>query len=188
MSRSRLIAASAAIGLALAGCSDSSTSSLFKPSPPPTQALQFESVPPGADVRTADGQTCRTPCSLAVPLTAQSVNFAMNGYVPQTVPVAVHQDNVFSPTVFAPNPVAVGLQAAQPPKPVKKPKPKTAANPGAKPKTAARSSAPQPASSMPAPAPAPMQDNAFPPPPPMQSPVEARFPAPPPQPAPPPIH
>jgi len=187
MSRRRLIAASAAIGLALAGCSDSSTSSLFKPSPPTTNALQFKSVPPGADVRTADGQTCRTPCSLAVPLTAQSVNVAMNGYVPQSVPVAVHQDNVFSPTVFAPNPVTVSLQAEQPPKPVKRPKPKTAANPGAKTKTAARSSTPQPAS-MPAPAPAPMQDNAFPPPPPMQSPVEARFPPPPLQPVPPPIH
>jgi len=178
MSRSRLIAA-AAMGLALAGCSSSSTSPLFKPSPPPTQALQFESVPPGADVRTADGQTCRTPCSLAVPLTAQAVNFAMNGYMPQAVSVDVHQDNVFSPAVFTPNPVEGTLQAAVPVKPAKpaKPKSKTANTPSAKTKTAAKSAAPQPA---PVPSTAPAQDSAFPPPPPMPSTVESRFPSPPP--------
>ena len=54
-------------------------------------SVQFESEPPGADVRTAQGQTCLTPCSLAVPLANQSVTFAMNGYVPQTVQVAVQQ-------------------------------------------------------------------------------------------------
>lgn len=181
MLRIRLLAAGiAATGLALAGCSGSSTSSLFQPSPPPTQALQFETFPPGADVRTADGQTCRTPCSLAVPLSAQSVNFAMNGYTPQAVPVSVHQDNVFSPTVFAPNPVVATLQAVPPSKPVKRPSPKTAAKPAAKTITAAKSVAPPPPmSSSRAPAPV-QQDNAFPPPPPMVSPVESRFPSPPP--------
>ncbi len=32
--------------------------------------MQFQSVPAGANVQTAQGQTCSTPCSLAVPVTA----------------------------------------------------------------------------------------------------------------------
>ncbi len=105
------------MGVALAGCSDSSSSSLLLP---PTEFLQFETVPPGADVQTAGGQTCRTPCSLAMPLAAQSVSVAMNGYTPQTVALGLRQDNMFSPVVLAPNPVTVTLQAV--PKPVRTPK------------------------------------------------------------------
>jgi len=134
---------------------------------PPTQALQFESAPPGADVRATQGQTCKTPCALALPLTNQTVTFAMNGYLPQTVPVEVHDLSA-----FAPNPVEVTLQSATPPKPVK-PKPKTAART----MTAAKTPAPRPA------APPPTQDSAFPPPPPM-APGTSTFPAPPPQPQP----
>jgi hypothetical protein len=175
MLRVRLIAVSiVAVSVQLAGCTGS-TSSLFQSSPP-KQPLQFESVPPGADVSTADGQTCKTPCSLAVPLAAQAVNFAMNGYTPQTVPVQLHQDNVFSPSTFTPNPVTATLQAAA--KPALKPKPRKTAAP---PKVAAKPApqAPPTSAQTPAPAPAPAPDSAFPPPPPtQQSPVESRFPTP----------
>ncbi len=176
MLRVRLIAASiVAVSVQLAGCTGS-TSSLFQTSPP-KQPLQFESVPPGADVSTADGQTCKTPCSLAVPLAVQAVNFALNGYMPQTVSVQVHQDNVFSPSIFEPNPVTATLQAVQK-KPVPKPKPR---KPAVHPNVAAKPAAPQAApvsAQTPAPAPAPVPDSAFPPPPPIQSPVESRFPTP----------
>ncbi len=139
-----------------------------------TQILQFETVPPGALVRTTGGQTCRTPCSLtvplAMPLAAQSVIFSMNGYTPQTVPLDLHQDNPFSPVVYAPNPVMVTLQAE--PKPVI-PKPKSR-----------KAHAQAKVTTKPTAAPALKQDNAPPPPPPTLSPVESRFWTPPPQPPP----
>ena len=50
-----------------------------------TQPLRFESNPPGADVRTSQGETCLTPCALDVAWNQPSVTFAMDGYVPQTV-------------------------------------------------------------------------------------------------------
>jgi hypothetical protein len=81
MSRVALvIAASAAvIGSVLAGCSGSSVSMpdwlSSKPSPPKLQTLHFQSEPPGADVRTAKGQTCQTPCSFPVPSESQPVTF-----------------------------------------------------------------------------------------------------------------
>jgi PEGA domain-containing protein len=181
--RARLIPAATfvilgVVGLALGGCSSASAPSwmpswlTIKPPPPPTQALQFESEPPGADVHTVDGQTCRTPCSLALPLTTQSVSFGLNGYLPQTVPVAVAQSGEPS---FQPNPVQVTLQSE---KPVAKPKPRKA-HVAAKntPKPPARPSLNQQPSIM-APESAAQQDNAFPPPPQMASP-SSPFPPPP---------
>jgi len=72
MLRVRLIVTASVVALAatLAGCSGSSLAlpdwMSFNSAPPPPPALQFESDPPGADVRTAQGQTCLTPCSLTV--------------------------------------------------------------------------------------------------------------------------
>jgi len=128
-----------------------------KPSAPAPQTLQFESDPPGADVRTAQGQTCQTPCALNVPAENQAVTFAKTGYLPQTVQVTIRipEHSMFenpAPDV-QPNPVAVVLQAAGPPK---KPPPKL------KPKV--RPPAATPASAAPAPAGA----SPFPPPPPPQ--------------------
>jgi hypothetical protein len=165
-----------AMGIALAGCASSSAPSwmpswmTITPPAPPLQPLQFESTPAGADVSTLQGQTCKTPCSLALPLTNQTVTFALNGYVSQTVPVSV-----LNSTAFTPNPIEVTLQTV--PKPGKpKPKlPKTAAGT----ETATRSSTP--ATSTAAPANSPDQDSAFPPPPATPSLVESRFPPPPPQ-------
>jgi hypothetical protein len=99
----------------------------IKPEP---QALRFESAPPGADVTVNVGpnqppQTCKTPCSLTLPLNQQSVTVALNGYVPQTFAVDVRDAKD-----FVPNPVQVTLQAAHP-KP-HRPKPaKTATSSGA---------------------------------------------------------
>jgi PEGA domain-containing protein len=92
----------------------------IKPEP---QALRFESAPPGADVTVNVGpnqspQTCKTPCSLTLPLSKQSVTVALNGYVPQTLAVDVRDAKDFDP-----NPVQVTLQAVHPkshrPKPAK---------------------------------------------------------------------
>ena len=115
----RLIFAAAAMAVALGGCSSFSMPDWmpFKPAPPPLQTVQFGSEPPGAEVHTEQGQTCRTPCSLAVPPTSQSVSFAMDGFLPQTVQINLTPD-------VTPVPVEVALQSAAPPKPVKKPRPR----------------------------------------------------------------
>jgi hypothetical protein len=184
MLRVRLFAVAAmALSAALAGCSSSgSMSDLFKPSPPPPQVLQFQSVPAGASVQTAQGQNCSTPCSLAVPVTSQAVSFSLNGYVPQTIQIAVHQaeGSLFStpPPDLEPNPVVATLQVLPPPpRKVVKPRPRKVV---ARPKAAA----PRPASmqgptepSIAAPEQEPAQDNVFPPPPPTSA---SPFPPPPP--------
>jgi len=157
-----IVAAAIAIGPALAGCSGSSPSMPSLPSPPPPQTLQFESKPPGADVQTAQGQTCRTPCSLALPVASQSVTFALIGYVSETMRVEVGQSGGLGP-----NPVEVTLQAVPPPikpirKPRKKPVPKTADQPPAtQPPAATAPTTPSPA----APFPPPPATSPFPPPP-----------------------
>jgi hypothetical protein len=162
------------VGFALAGCSSTSLPSWLQttPPPPPTQALQFNSLPQGADVRTADGQTCKTPCTLAVPVTTQTVSFVMTGFVPQSVPVQVAQGS--DPPQLQPNPVEASLQAL--PKPAAKPKPhkrkpKVAAKPG--PEASPSIAAPEPSSAAP-------QDNVFPAPPPMPAQQDNSFPPPPP--------
>jgi hypothetical protein len=182
MFRVRLIVTAAAIAIApaLAGCSGSSVSTYlpdwlqFKPPPPPTQVLQFETAPPGADVRTTQDQTCLTPCSLAVPVSAQSVTFALNGYAPQTVQVEVGQSGD-----LIPNPVEAALQPlAPPPKPIRRPPrrrppPRTAARrppppPPEQPAIAAPEQAP-PAAAAPQESPFPPPSaSPFPPPPPPQ--------------------
>lgn len=180
MLRARLIPGAAYVSLgvicvALAGCSSTSAPSwlTIKPPPPPTVVLRFESQPPAADVHTNDGQACKTPCSLALPLTTQSVSFGMSGYLPQTVPVAVAQSG--EPN-FQPNPVQVTLQPEKPPVKPKPRKAKIAA------KTAAKR-APAPMSAQPsimAPEPAPTRDDVFPPPPQMPA-ASSPFPPPPPR-------
>ncbi len=173
----RIAAAAMMVSAALAGCSGSSRPSwtMFEPAPPPAQALQFESKPPGADVRTAQGQTCRTPCTLAVPLVSQSVTFELNGYMPQTMLVEVRPSTQRSvvdnslPPEFSPNPVTVELQTVPPSKPAAKPKP---------PKTAAAISTTKPVVPHSTPRSSPTQDNVFPPPPPTQ-PSGSPFPPPP---------
>ena len=180
MLRVRLFAVAAITsGAALAGCSSSgSTSDMFKPSPPPAQVIQFQSIPAGANVQTAQGQTCSTPCSLGVPVTGQAVSFSLNGYVPQTIQLAVHQaeGSWFStpPPDLVPNPVVATLQVLPPPAPPPrrvKPRPRKTV---ARPRPAAPQGPTEP--SIAAPEQAPAQDNVFPPPPPTSA---SPFPPPP---------
>jgi hypothetical protein len=122
----------AAAGLGLAGCSSFSLDS-FKPTPVTVQ-VALESVPSGAEARTSNGQTCKTPCSVNVPAgeAGFSVTFTMNKFQPATVPVQVinNPGDFTTPasTTVDPNPVIAELRpAGPPPKPVrakpKKPKP-----------------------------------------------------------------
>jgi hypothetical protein len=129
MRRVIVIALSAA---ALGGCSSLSWDT-FKPTPQVVQ-LQLESVPSGAEARTSTGQSCKTPCSVGVPLTDApfSVSFGLPKFQPETVPVQIINipGDIGSPDVLKadPNPVVVQLKpAGPPPKPVRakprKPKP-----------------------------------------------------------------
>jgi PEGA domain len=117
-----------ACGFTLAACSASMPSLDFFKSAPATETLRIESEPPGADARTTQGQTCRTPCELTVQGGGDlSVTVALNGYQPQTV--ALRSDQAEGK--LSPNPLYVELQAAAPAptkkKALKKKKPATAA-------------------------------------------------------------
>src|ERR1700741_1425967 len=117
----------AVAGLVLAGCSSFSLDS-FK-SAPPTVQVAVESVPSGAEARTSNGQTCKTPCSVAIPAgeAGFSVTFTMNKFQPATVPVQVINNpgdfTTAASTTVDPNPVIAELRPIGPPKPVRaKPK------------------------------------------------------------------
>jgi len=94
----------------------------FFKSAPATEVLRVESEPPGADARTTQGQSCRTPCELTVPSGGElSVSFALNGYQPQTLQVhaetpggASYGEGGSAPRL-QPNPVYAELQPARPP-------------------------------------------------------------------------
>ena len=141
--------------LALAACSstpDWMSLDGLKPGPV-MDTVRFESEPPGADVKTASGQTCKTPCALALPSDApQTVTFTLTGYLPETDQLEVISTPGSTPQL-RPNPVLAELQPAPPPpKPVKK-KPVRRAKPAAKKPAAAKPAAPKPAAAAPAPAP-----------------------------------
>ena len=102
----------AAVGVSLTGCSSALSSNS---SSEQLQTLKFESDPPGADVRTTQGQTCKTPCELKVPSHEQPVTITKNNYAPQTVQVTLgpQPDHSFwenPPPTLVPNPVRVVLQ------------------------------------------------------------------------------
>jgi hypothetical protein len=105
-------------GLALAACSMSMPSFDFFKSGPSTEVLRIESEPPGADARTSQGQTCRTPCELTVTSEGDlAVTVQMTGYQQQTLPVRTDKGD----GRLQPNPVYVELQPAAPVKPAKPP-------------------------------------------------------------------
>jgi len=149
-------------GLALAACSstpDWLNLDALKPAPA-LDTVRFESQPPGAEAKTSNGQTCRTPCALALPTGApMTVTFTLNGYQPDSEDIEPVSTGLGSPEM-RPNPVQVELTPAPPQtKPVKKPaaaKKKAAAKPAAKPK-AKTSTARTPAPTAAAPAPAQQQ-------------------------------
>ena len=121
--------------LALAACSSSSNPDWMKSpdwmkapdwsknadwfTPTPVKdTVRFESQPPGAEAKVSNGQSCRTPCALALPISqALTVTFALNGYQAETekLELIVQTGN---PTSFQPNPVVAELTPA--PRPTKK--------------------------------------------------------------------
>ena len=142
-------------GLLLAACSSMSLD--FMKSGPVMDTVRFESNPEGADVKTSSGQTCRTPCALALATEAPiTVTYTLNGYLPATdtlEPVNVSG----SPPKLQPNPSSIELEPAPPApkqmKPVKKPAPKkktAAKKPVAKPQSAAAPASAAPAQQQPA--------------------------------------
>ena len=160
---SRVIAV-IACGFMLAACSTTMPSLDFLKSAPESETLAIESEPPGAEAKTSLGQSCRTPCQLAVqPRSEFSVTLALSGYQPQTVSVRPDAEGASAAPRLAPNPVHVTLQAVTPlKKPVAKKKKPVAA--------AARQARSSPIASA-APAPAPTTAPALAPPP--SSPAEA---------------
>lgn len=110
-----------ACGILLAGCSGSGD---LMRTATVTVPLQFESDPPGAEVKTSGGQTCRTPCALAVPAADFQATYTLNGYQPQTIPVkllppdAIRGGEEFGAPPneprFDPSPVVAELQKAGP--------------------------------------------------------------------------
>lgn len=137
-------------GLALAACSstpDWLSVDALKPAPI-MDTVRLESTPPGADAKTSNGQTCRTPCALALPTNAPlTVTFTLNGYVPEQVDLDPVASGAGVPELH-PNPVQVELAPAPPPpKPAKSRKKVSTAKPAAKPKPKA---APAPAPPPPA--------------------------------------
>lgn len=126
----------------------------LKPAPA-MDTVRFESEPPGAEAKTSTGQTCRTPCALALPVNAPiNVTFTLTGYSPETEtlePITA----IGSPTNLRPNPVTVELTPAPvQPRSTKKPAAKkTSPKPPAAKKTSAKPAAAAPAGSTAAPAP-----------------------------------
>jgi hypothetical protein len=110
----------AACGLSLGACSSMPSWMQFDlpKGAPSATTMQFESEPAGAEARTSLGQTCRTPCSLAVAANEFTVSFALPGYQPQTVPVRIvapgdgrdaGNEGESAPPRLVPNPVFVEL-------------------------------------------------------------------------------
>jgi hypothetical protein len=158
----RTVVAIAVCGLSLAACSSLPSWMQFElpKSTPAATTMQFESEPAGAEARTSTGQTCRTPCSLAVTANEFTVSFALPGYQPQTVPVRVvpsadprdtNTEGEAAPPRLVPNPVFVELQPMPVAPPARK-KPVAAKKPKPAPKPAPAAMAPAPP---PPPAPAP---------------------------------
>jgi hypothetical protein len=140
-------------GLALAGCTSGGgfNTDWFPKFEPAPVNIQFQSQPAGAEAKTTTGQSCKTPCSLAMaPDKEFSVTFSLTGYQPQTVALQVTKPEGVE-TALQPNPVEVELVAAPktPAKrtPTRKPTATTAAapRPAAPPRTSSQpSSVPPP--------------------------------------------
>ena len=164
----RRVLAILACGFTVAGCA--SGSDALK-SATPTTTLQFESEPAGAEVKTSTGQTCKTPCALAVPAADLMATYALKGFKPQTVPVKLvppadprassdpEGDTSGQLPTFSPSPVYAELEKAAPDR---KPAPRRPVRPATtssgEPAPAAQATRPAPAA-----APAPSSSSPWPP-------------------------
>lgn len=169
--------------LTLAACSSTSdwaNLDVFK-SGPMMDTVRLESEPPGADAKASNGQTCKTPCALALPVDQpMTITFALPGYETQTEQLEV-VNITGAPPGLRPNPVIAELTAVTgKPEAKKKPAHKPARKKPVPKKPAAKKPAAKPAAAKPAPAVAPApaaQAPTFAPPPPASS---SPWPAPPP--------
>jgi PEGA domain len=128
-------------GLVLAACStDIKNPFVFEPA---KDTVRFESEPPGAEAKTSSGETCRTPCALAMPADKPfTVTFTLTGYQPYTEQIQFTSMGDGT-SKLRPNPVLVQLTAAAPPKSKKKVRrKKTTTKPAPKPRPTAAKPAP----------------------------------------------
>ena len=142
----------AACGIGLAACSTSLSSLSFMKSSPPTEAVRIETDPPGAEARTVQGQSCRTPCELTLDGAAEtSLTVTLAGHQSQTVSIRpeVAGDPALAGPKLAPNPVFAQLQPlpAAPAKRSPKKRPVAAAAPRSAPSATAAVPPPMPSSS-----------------------------------------
>ena len=141
----------AVIGSAAALAACSSDMAGFK-SGPFLDTVSLESEPPGAEAKASNGQTCRTPCSLALPVDASaSITFALNGYQPETEKLEAIT-STGEPPRLRPNPVVVELSPGAPSTAKKSTKPATK-KPATRPKTTAAPPPPPPMTAAPTQAP-----------------------------------
>jgi len=120
---------------ALAACSSTSDWG-FKPGPS-LDTVSLESEPPGAEAKASNGQTCRTPCALALPVdAASSITFTLTGYQPETERLEAIT-STGEPPRLRPNPVVVELTPAA--SSAKKSAKPAAKKPAARPKPASAS-------------------------------------------------
>jgi hypothetical protein len=188
------VIAVAACGFTLSACSswmpsfDWSMPSLSGNGGGGAASLAIESDPPGAQASTQSGGSCVTPCRLNVNVTGPfTVNVALNGYIPQSVPVRVVRpddprlgsaDAGSNDPHLDPNPLYVELQPAPPPPPPPrkvKPKHPPVARRAPPPPAAAQQPPPADAPSAPTTAAAPPAQPA---PPPQMPPPQPNAPAP----------
>jgi hypothetical protein len=112
------------VALFLAGCS--SDSDVFKNTDwfksgsfrmePVLETVRFESEPPGADAKTSTGQSCRTPCALALPGNKPfDVTFTLAGFQPDVEKVELFGIGDGT-TQLRPNPVLAELTPLPPSK------------------------------------------------------------------------
>ena len=113
------IIVAAVVGVSLTGCSSALSSNS---SSEQLQSLKFESDPPGAEIHTAQGQTCKTPCELTVPSHEQTVIISKDDYMQQTFhvtlgpaagPLVLGKSAANSRTQSGPRRAAAGAEASR---------------------------------------------------------------------------
>ena len=153
------IIASAATLAACSSTPDWMNFDALKPAPI-KDTVTLESNPPGAQARASSGETCVTPCTLALASGAPvSVTFSLAGHNPETEQLELISMGDGT-SRLQPNPVSVDLAAAAPPPPArkpapKKPAPKKPAAASAKPAATTTAAAPPAATTAAAPAASP---------------------------------
>jgi hypothetical protein len=122
----RGVVAIAGCGLMLAACTSSQLPGVTASAPAlSSNMLQLVSTPPGAEAKAETGQTCTTPCSIAVNNPGEVVvTFSLAGYYPlvattRLIPPSDPRDpSVGSASArLYPNPLVAELELAPPPPP-----------------------------------------------------------------------